>query len=255
MRRSMGIVLCTIFGVALSLGAASAQQGVGGQVPQAPADPGTPGVVPQAPAAPGTPGVVPQPPAGPGAPGVVPQPPAGPGAPGVVPQKALDDRAFVQMAAQANLAEINLGNLALKKAASPEVKEFAQKMIQDHTMANKKLLDLANKLNLALAAATTMDPKHQMLAKKLMALQGAEFDRAYMDAMVKDHQEAIALVEAQAKGGEREELRQFAAQALPHLQEHLQLAQQVQQNLQQGGAGGQKGGGQEPVPPPGKKGV
>src|SRR5262249_6950394 len=101
----------------------------------------------------------------------------------------LTDAQFAQMASASNLAEINLGRLAATRAASPDVKKFAENLVTDHTKANKEMIQIANKQGLKLAP--TMDAKSQALANQLIGLKGAEFDQAYMKHQVKAHEMAV----------------------------------------------------------------
>jgi putative membrane protein len=103
---------------------------------------------------------------------------------------------FVEKAAVANMAEIQLGQLALKQAQDPQVKQFAQMMVDDHTKALEQLRTAVS--SQGLQVATALDNKHQKLHDKLAKLQGAEFDREYMDAMVDTHKDTEKLLKRRA---------------------------------------------------------
>ncbi len=133
------------------------------------------------------------------------------------------DKEFVQKASACGLAEVNLGNLALLRATNPAVKEFARNMVAAHTQVNRQLLGLANEQGLA--AAKTMDEEHQKLFDKLSKLEGAAFDRAYIDGQVKDHEAAVKLFETESKDGRNEALKAWAGRTLEHLKRHLKEAQ------------------------------
>jgi len=153
--------------------------------------------------------------------------------------KGVSDQQFAQKASAAGLAEVNLANLALQRASSPQVKEFAQHMVADHTKANQQLIQMANRKNIVLPA--TMDRKHQDLDRQLGQLRGAEFDRAYMKAMVADHKEAVSLFEGQSKNGKDSDLKELASTTLPTLREHLKMAQDIQDKVGGGtGSGGER---------------
>jgi len=139
------------------------------------------------------------------------------------------DEQFMLKASEDGLAEVNHGNLAAQKAQKPEVKQFAQRMVQDHSKANKELLDLANKKTFKVAK--DMGAKHQAVQQKLTALSGAEFDRQYMQHMVEGHEKAVALFKGEAKNGKDQELRSFAEKTLPTLEEHLKMARQLNDQL------------------------
>jgi putative membrane protein len=135
------------------------------------------------------------------------------------------DKHFMKKASAAGLAEVNLSNLALRRASNPAVREFAQRMVNDHMRANQHLLNLANKQQIA--AAERMDETHTKLRDKLAKLEGAEFDREYMEAMVKDHEEAVKLFEKESKEGQDAALKAAAGELLPALKKHLEAARDI----------------------------
>jgi putative membrane protein len=99
------------------------------------------------------------------------------------------DRDFVRDVSVANMAEIELGRMASERGANAAVKKFGQMMVDDHTKASDKLKPIASQHNIPLA--TELDDKHRDLRDKLSKLQGAEFDREYMDAMVDGHEDVL----------------------------------------------------------------
>ena len=137
------------------------------------------------------------------------------------------DATFALKAAQGGVAEVKLGQLAVEKASSPEVKSFAQKMIDDHSKANEKLKTAAGKSRMTLPA--TMNAKDQALYNKLSGLSGAAFDHAYMKAMVKDHENDIKEFQSESNKGANPDMKRFASDTLPTLQEHLELAKSTEQ--------------------------
>ena len=136
-----------------------------------------------------------------------------------------NDRHFITKAGENGLAEVELGRLAQQNASSAEIKQFGQRMADDHARANQELAALATKLG----ASAPVHPggKHAGDVKKLGKLVGPKFDHEYSEHMVKDHEKALALFEKQAKKGDSEELKQFAAKTLPVLQAHLKLARSL----------------------------
>jgi putative membrane protein len=106
------------------------------------------------------------------------------------------DRKFAREAAQGGLAEVELGRLATQKGQSDQVKQFGQRMIDDHTKANDQLKSVAAKDNITVP--TSIDAKDQALKDKLSGLSGAEFDRNYMRSMVKDHEKDISEFQKEA---------------------------------------------------------
>ena len=141
-------------------------------------------------------------------------------------QGAASAKEFIEDAANGGLAEVELGKLAQQKASSPEVKNFGKHMVDDHSKANEQLKIVAGKKNVTLPKQ--MDAKHKAEHDRLAKLSGKDFDRAYMDAMVKDHQEAVAKFKAASASGDPD-VQAFATKTLPTLEEHLSLAQRVYQ--------------------------
>jgi putative membrane protein len=142
---------------------------------------------------------------------------------------AVTDQDFVMTATQAGVMEVQLGKLAEKHASDDAVKDFAHRMVKDHTAANDKLMAAAK--NVKVAAAAAPDKEAQAAADKLAGLKGADFDKAYMRQMADDHQKAVSLFEAESKNGTDPALKGFAADALPMLQDHLKMAQSIYDKL------------------------
>ncbi len=140
-------------------------------------------------------------------------------------EEQFSDEHFVKKASECNLAEINIGRLAQTRASSPEVKRFAEKMVQDHTKANQEILQLANQKGWTLAS--TMGEKHQQCWQKLSQKQGQDFDRDYMKDQLKGHEEAVDLFTKASKHCKDEGLKNFASKTLPTIQEHLKMAKQL----------------------------
>lgn len=139
------------------------------------------------------------------------------------------DLQFVREAAGGGMAEVELGRLAAEKATNPNVKKFGQMMVDDHSKANQQLAQLAKQKKLEVPA--TLPPDAKAAKERLSQLSGMEFDRAFMRQMLNDHQKTIALFQRQAESGEDPELRQLAKQTLPVLQQHLELAQQIDSQM------------------------
>ena len=132
------------------------------------------------------------------------------------------DKDFLMDAAMGGLVEVELGRLATQKGTSEAVKQFGQRMVDDHSKANEELTTLASGKGITLP--TALDEKHQKEMTKLSALSGAEFDRAYSKKMLSDHKKDVSEFEKQSTRGADPDLKAFAAKTLPTLQEHLQLA-------------------------------
>ena len=135
------------------------------------------------------------------------------------------DRKFIKEAAQGDLAEVQLGQLASQRGASDAVKQFGQRMVQDHTQTINQLQQLAIQKGITLPK--NMAKVDQKLRQQLSKLSGASFDRAYINHMVEDHTEDVSSYQRQAQQGQDSNLKAYAAQTVPILQEHLQLARDI----------------------------
>lgn len=132
------------------------------------------------------------------------------------------DRKFAMDVAMDGMTEVQLGRLATQQGASDSVKQFGQRMVDDHTKANNDLMQWASTSGLTLP--TTLDAKHQAMVTKMSALSGAAFDKEYAKSMVKDHTKAVAMFQKEADHGGDSGLKSFASTTLPTLQEHLTMA-------------------------------
>jgi putative membrane protein len=131
--------------------------------------------------------------------------------------------------ATGGMNEIGLSQTALSKSSNEEVKQFAQKMIDDHTAAGEELKSLAASKNVMLPA--TMDSKHMSLNNKLSGMTGMDFDKEYMKAMVKDHQDTVSLLAKEANSGKDADAKALASKLLPIVQGHLQMARTMMDNM------------------------
>ncbi len=151
------------------------------------------------------------------------------GACATVPSFALDKTdAFVAAAAQSNMSEISLSQLALQKSRNPRILSFAQHMIDDHTKAGTKLAIVARQDHVALPDAP--DAEHASRLADLTARTG-DFDRAYVDTMLADHVATIALFSDFADNGKDLYLKQFAQNTLPTLIAHKAMIETLQPKM------------------------
>jgi putative membrane protein len=139
------------------------------------------------------------------------------------------DQHFMKEAAQGGQAEVTLGQMAAKQAANEDVKKFGQRMVDDHSKANKELKSLAASEGVTLP--TDMDEKAKAVQQRLAKLSGAEFDRAYMEEMVKDHKKDVAEFEHEATQGHDSEVKNWAAKTVPTLKDHLDSAQNTAEKV------------------------
>jgi putative membrane protein len=131
------------------------------------------------------------------------------------------DKKFVTAAAQGGMAEVKLGELATKNGSAEGVKQFGQKMVDDHSKANDELKQIASNKGVTLPA--DMDAKSKAIYTKLSKLHGAAFDAAYIKDMKMDHQHDIAEFSKEASGGHDADIKGFASKTLPVIKEHYSM--------------------------------
>ena len=135
------------------------------------------------------------------------------------------DRNFITKAAAGGRAEVELGRLAQGKASSDAVKQFGQRMVEDHGAANQELMQLAENKGMQLDDKT---PKPDRLLTRLSKLQGPEFDREYVKAMVKDHKQDVAEFRRMHSGAVDPNLKAWVDKTLPTLEDHLKTIEGIQ---------------------------
>jgi len=128
-------------------------------------------------------------------------------------------------AAKGGREEVELGQLAQGKASSDAVKQFGQRMVEDHGSANKELMDLASSKGVQLdEKAARKDP----MLGKLSKLQGQAFDREYVKEMVKDHKQDVAEFRRMHSGAVDPNLKAWIDKTLPTLEDHLKTIEGIQ---------------------------
>ena len=140
-------------------------------------------------------------------------------------QLSAADQAFVKKAAEGGMAEVELGKLATQNGSSDEVKKFGQRMVDDHGKANDQLKQLAG--NKGVTLPTDLSAKDKALKDRLSKLNGEEFDRAYMKNMVRDHKKDVAEFKKESTSAKDNDVKSFASQTLPTLEDHLKEAQSI----------------------------
>jgi putative membrane protein len=135
------------------------------------------------------------------------------------------DRAFMPAMANANLAEVDLGNLAAQRSTDAEVKAFAQRMVSEHTLSQNELNTLASNKQVTLPAVP--DSMHQALRQQLSQLSGRAFDSTYIHSQVRDHQATLSLINTEISSGQDVDVKSYATKNKPHVQMHLDQAQGI----------------------------
>ena len=138
------------------------------------------------------------------------------------------DRQFMEKAAQINMAEAHLGKVAQEKASSQDVKQFGEQLRTGHTQAYERLTKIANDKGVDLAK--NIDSEHQSHVQRFENLSGEEFDREFRQHQVQDHEKAIKEFQDYANSGQDNDLKAYASEMIPNLQNHLQQAQNLGQS-------------------------
>jgi len=131
---------------------------------------------------------------------------------------------FIKKASTAGMKEVKAGKMAADKAASNDVKSFANRMVTDHTKANDQLMQLIRSKNWNISPPTDAETNPDGM---LADASGTAFDKAYVSMMVQDHQQAVALFENAATTVQDPDVKAFAKQTLPTLQQHLASIQSI----------------------------
>jgi putative membrane protein len=133
---------------------------------------------------------------------------------------------FVKTAAEDGMTEIALAKLAETRSSTSDIKQFAQKMDHDHGQANEQLAQLAK--TKGMTVPSTLDKKHQAMVTAMSRKSGAAFDASYSEHMAKAHAKAVALFQSAAQSSDKD-VAAFASKTLPTLQEHQQMANNLEQ--------------------------
>jgi putative membrane protein len=137
----------------------------------------------------------------------------------------MDDRQFIEQAVIDNLTGIELGGIAISKAASEIVKEIAENLVLDNSRTTVELIDLARKKGVRMPANT--DAGHWPLLDELREISNREFDKRFMEAIAGQQRTAIAVAREEIDSGKDQEIREFAARFLEKLEEHLWAVESI----------------------------
>jgi putative membrane protein len=139
------------------------------------------------------------------------------------------DRTYARETSYSNLAEVEMGQLALTKTNNPSVREFAELMVEDHSNSQAELMELAASLQIEIP--DTLNTEERLIHEGLSILEGAAFDVAYMNAQVVAHEESHDLQQSQVDQGLNVRLREFANNAYNKIHMHLEMARQLRDQL------------------------
>jgi len=143
--------------------------------------------------------------------------------------KAFDDAEFVKKAASGGMLEVELGKVAKEKAISGDVRKFAERMIEDHTKANKELATVAK--SAGYTVPEKLMPKHQEHLDMFKKDRSKSFDAEYVKHMLKDHEEDVEEFGRASREAKNPELKAFAGKTLPTLKEHLAMVKKIHDSM------------------------
>jgi putative membrane protein len=139
-----------------------------------------------------------------------------------------NETSFVTKAAGGNLAEIKLGQLAVQKGTDTKVKDFGNRMVNDHQKANNELKPIADANGVKWPDQPPQDA--QATYEKLSRLTGNQFDRQFMAAMVKDHRKVAELYQQESSQASDPKLKVYINSTLPVVRSHLQHAESIEKS-------------------------
>ena len=140
-------------------------------------------------------------------------------------QPSAQDKMFVKTAMQGSMAEIQLGQLTLQKSQNDQVKQFAQRMIDDHGKLNDQMKPVAQQIGVD--TPTDVAKKDKKVMAKLQGLSGSAYDQAYLKDMVKDHKQDLNEFQTEASSGQDQTVKDAANQGSKVIAQHLQMVQQL----------------------------
>jgi putative membrane protein len=150
-------------------------------------------------------------------------------------QSSATDKMFVSKAMQGGMAEVQLAQLTLQKSDNQQVKQFAQRMIDDHTKLNDQMKPVAQQLGVSVPDQISKGDRKTIA--KLQALSGSAYDQAYIKDMVKDHKQDLSEFQMEASSGQDQTVKDAANQGSKVIAQHLQMAQQLAKDQNVASAG------------------
>lgn len=140
--------------------------------------------------------------------------------------KPFDDAEFVKKAASGGMLEVKLSENAQTRVTNPDVRQYAARLVRDHAKANNELKAAAQ--SASVPVPDVMSEKDQKVLDHFKDIKGENYDREFIDHMVKDHEEDIAAFRRASQEAKHAQIKTFAARTLPTLEEHLRIAKDLQ---------------------------
>jgi putative membrane protein len=139
------------------------------------------------------------------------------------------DKSFLQDSYKDGVTEIQSGEMAARKTGNPDVKAFAEKLVQDHRQANNELKAMADSKKVAVQGGESLQDTSK--GKSLDAKVGGDFDKAFIDEQIKDHKKDIDAFQKEANDAKDTDVKNLANKLLPTLKEHLSMAESIQAKI------------------------
>jgi putative membrane protein len=136
---------------------------------------------------------------------------------------------FIKEAAVSDMFEVQSSELAQQKATDQATKDFAAHMIKDHSKTTSDLTSLVQSGKVKADIPAKLDSAHQSMLDKLKSLNGADFTKQYRSDQESGHKDAVSLFKRYSDGGDNPELKAWAAETLPTLEDHLKMVQGLNQ--------------------------
>jgi len=153
--------------------------------------------------------------------------PSAPANPTATARPAVSADQFVNQAANSGMFEVQSSQAAETKSQDQKIRDFAQRMVQDHTKANEQLKSAAGNHTVP----TSLDQEHSSMLQQLQQASGADFNRKYVQMQYDGHEKAVQLFDSYSRSGDDNSLKQFASQTLPTLRTHLQMITQIRDQM------------------------
>jgi putative membrane protein len=139
------------------------------------------------------------------------------------------EKQFLDHMAKDSQGEVQLAQMAESRASNQQVKDYAKKLVQDHQNLNQQMQSFMSQNSMSMPQPMTAE--QQQMKSRLQGLSGSQFDKAFIDGAVEGHQKDVSAVQQHIQTAQDDQVKQLLEKALPVLQQHLQMAKQLQSQL------------------------
>lgn len=142
---------------------------------------------------------------------------------------------FAMRAALSDMFEIQSSQLALERSQQPQVRQFAQRMINEHQTMTNQLQSTLQQANITMTPPAQLDPEKTAMIQRLRDAGPGGFDDAYLEQQIESHETTLNLFRDYGANGDNPTLRQFAERGAPMIENHLQTARAIDPKAGQAG--------------------